>query len=325
MGGMNTERPNPEYGCGQQDLYTVCATIAISYVQHVSDFTDYSTNYTATTGADLRSVVTAARELPDEAKRDAEHSLMRKQLVNLKDGCLIEWQQLTSYIRDAFGKELYADQLNAAGHGYYAKAQNEDWDDVNGLMTNASLYVVENMAALTDDGGMVAGFSAALEAAKDAFETKHSAFLQSLENAKDVRDAKIDANNAVYRETMRICKDGKRIFRQQASVREQFTFDVVLGLVTKNRQKHGVSGVVKNAADGVVVGQVSVFLDRLLEDGTYDEVEELLTDNEGYFKFLTVNGSYRVLASKVGFVNKEVAVLVDGGLVVLDVEMGAEV
>jgi hypothetical protein len=67
-----------------------------------------------------------------------------------------------------------------------------------------------------------------------------------------------------------------------------------------------------------------VFLDRLLEDGTYDEVEELLTDNEGYFKFLTVNGSYRVLASKVGFVNKEVAVLVDGGLVVLDVEMGGE-
>jgi hypothetical protein len=53
-------------------------------------------------------------------------------------------------------------------------------------------------------------------------------------------------------------------------------------------------------------------------------VEELLTDNEGYFKFLTANGSYRVLASKVGFVNKEVAVLVDGGPVVLDVEMGGE-
>lgn len=313
MSTMNSERPRPEYGCGQQDLYTVCDTIAISLEAHTAAFEAYSTNYTSTSGPDLRGAVKSARELPDEAQREADHSILRKELVDMKDSCLEVWQQLTSYIRDGFDKEVYKEQLNAAGHGYYASAQNEDWDDVNGLMQAGAGYISDNAAKLTG-GGMPTGFDVTFDTAKSNFAVKYEAFLQSLEASKVATDEKVNANNKIYRDTVRVCEDGKRIFRKSAAVREEFTFDVVLALVRSNVVKHGVSGLVTQAVDGSVVGQVDVLLEKLLDDGTYSETGNVLTDNAGMYKFNGIaDGDYRLTVSKSGFVTQQRMIVVDGG------------
>lgn len=322
MSTMNSDRPQPEYGCGMQDLYTVCDMVAVNYEQHVTRFEAQSTKYTAATGADLRLAIKNARMLPDEAQRDATHAVMRTQLIGLKDECLIVWQQMTGYIRDAFDKEEYATQINAAGHGYYATAQNEDWDDVEGLMQAGLNYLMLNGALLTTDGGMVAGFDTAFEAAASAFELKYDAFLQCMEQAKVDTDNKIVANNAIYKETMRICEDGKRIFRKEAAIREEFTFEAVLALVRSNKVKHGVSGLVMDGDSEEILGQVLLLLERLEADGTYKKIAETFSSNEGMYKFNGIaKGIYRLTASKVGFVAQAKRVKVEDGPVVVDFGM----
>lgn len=306
-------------------MYTSCDTIAISYSDHVTEFTNYSTKYTATTGTDLRMAIKDARALPGEAQRDAAHSVLRKELVELKDNSLIVWQQLSSFIRDAYSKEVYQNQLNAAGHGYYSSAQNEDWDDVKGLMEDGANYITEHSAVLTADGGMPAGFEVVFGNAQEAFELKYDAFLQALEASKLATDKKLSANNAIYREAMRICEDGKRIFRKDAAIREQFTFETVLSLVRANTEKHGISGVVKDSVTGSVIGQADMLLEKLLADGTYALVEAKPTDNAAEYKFLVKNGTYRLTASKVGYVSKVEIVEVDGGPKIVDFLLDAEV
>ena len=317
MSTMNTERPRPEYNCGMQDLYTVCEMVATTFLAHATSFEAYSTQYSSTTGTDLQAAVLSARALPGEAQRDSEHSILRKEMIVLKDDCLVVWQQLTSYIRDGFSKDVYQDQLNAAGHGYYASAQNEDWDNVKGLMLDGANYILAKTGELTA-GGMPAGFGAIYTGAKDVFERRYDLFLQSLEASKVGTDNKVNANNLIYREAIRICEDGKRIFRKEPAIRDEFTFDTVLDLVRKTTEKHGVSGVVSASADGTVLGQADVTLEQHLPDGLYDLVGNQLTTNVGGFKFSVADGSYRITVSKAGFVSEEQLIEVDGGPLVVD-------
>lgn len=322
MGTLNPERPKAEYGCGEQDLYTVCETIANSYGTYVTEFEAYSTRYSATTGTDLLNAITNARAMPDEAQRDARHAIARKDLLKLKDDCLEVWQQLTSYIRDAFDEAVYDDQLNAAGRGYYSSAQNNDWDDVKGLMQSAITYVGLTSAQLTADGGMPIGFDVTLNDAKVAFEAMYDTFLQSLEMSRVDCDKKIDANNDVFGTTMKICEDGKRVFRKNPAVKAEFTFDSVLELVRRKRTEHGLSGVTK-LADDTLIGQVELTLEKLQDDGSYLLEEVKLSDNDGEYKFMVKDGRYRLTAEKMNYVTVVELVEIDGGPKVVDFVMVA--
>lgn len=321
---MNSERPRSEYRCAQGDLYTVCETIAHTYADHVASFMAYSGLYTANTGTDLLAAVASARILPDESQRKVQHSVRRTQLDNERIECLSYWQQLTSYIRDGFKPDQYDDMLQAAGYIHYEAALNGNWDSTRSLMDAANAFVAENTADLTT-GGMPAAFATDLSTRAVSFADIHNKFLQAEEAAKVGTDIKITANNKVYKDTMRICEDGKRIFRNNAAIREEFTFDRVLELVRGGVAGHGVSGVVTQASDNAVVGQAKLVLDKLQEDGTYTNVGEMLSANDGTYKFNGVlDGSYRLKAHKLGFVEQEVMVTVAGGPEVVDFELSGE-
>lgn len=321
MGALNAERPTPDYKCGQQELYTVADTIANSYTEHQGMFISKNTNYTPTTGTDLKAGVQTARLLPDEAQRDVEHTIPLKELKKLRDECLVLWQDLTSYIRDGFAADLYDDERNAAGYGYYTGAASGDWSSVDGLMNDALTFVAANTAVLTSPGGMPAGFDTNLQTAYTDFAAKHEEYLQALESARQDTDKKIQANNKIYRELTKLCEDGKKYFRDDAAIREEFTFDSVLALVRQQQVKHNVTGLVTRMLDGTPLGQVDVLLELLKQDGSYVEVELKQTDNDGLYKFLVVDGKYRLTFAKEGYLAKVLPVVVDGGPVVVDVAM----
>lgn len=325
MSPMNSERPISEYRCGQSDLYTVCETIAGTYNQYSADFINYSGTYTANTGTDLLSAVASARMLPDESQRKAEHAVLRKGLDDSRIKCLILWMQLNSFIRDGFSAEVYSDMNNAAGHPYYETAQRGNWDAARSLMDAATTFVAAHTAELTG-GGMPAGFDATLTAMRDDLAMRHNEFLQAEEAARIGTDDKVNANNKAYRMTMKICEDGKRIFRNNAAIRQEFTFDKVLELVRNVQSGHGIYGLTTDAGTSLPLGQVAMQLDRLLADGTYEPVATVLSTNDGEYKFNgIVKGDYRLTASKEGYVAEASMVKVEGGPVEVSFALSAEV
>jgi len=86
----------------------------------------------------------------------------------------------------------------------------------------------------------------------------------------------------------------------------------VLELVHGGQSGHGVSGKTLQALDPGALPQTKVLLERLLEDGTYVLEDELMSDNDGLFKFNgVVDGKYRLTAEKVGYLSKQVLIVVD--------------
>lgn len=231
MSGLLSARPQRDYPCGQQDLYTITETGWGNFAQHLSKFESLSTKYSAATGTAQLAAVASARALPDEDAREEVHKTLRLQMKGLADTCLIKWSDMGTYIRDAFPEDEYENKRLAAGYNYYDSAAHKNWDDVKGLMQAGLLFLNGNATALTDDGGMPLTFVADYEAAKDAFELKYQAFLQAEEETKVMTDEKILANNALYKDLMKMFEDGKKVSREDAAIREQFTFDRVWALV----------------------------------------------------------------------------------------------
>ncbi|TNF24252.1 MAG: carboxypeptidase regulatory-like domain-containing protein [Bacteroidetes bacterium] len=304
MCALQSSRPQPEYPCSQQDLYTIVETGWNSYAEYLADFTNLSTLYTAATGTNQLNALDVARKIPDEDNRTEVHKTLRIQLSGLAEDCLILWSDMSTYIRDGFPENEYESKRIAAGANYYAGAARENWDDVKGLMQNGVDFADANGTVLTL-GGMPATFAAALLDAKTRFEEKHQEFLQAEEEAKVQTDRKIDANNGLYRALIKMFEDGKRIFRKNAAVREQFTFERVWELVsgsgggsgTANKAK--LSGQITDANTLTPLFEVAVTLTSA-DSGTVPITR--LTDADGRFLFDDLAaGGFSFLAEKVGY------------------------
>jgi hypothetical protein len=320
MCALQSGRPQPEYPCGQQDLYTIVETGWQSYAEYLADFMNLSTLYTATTGTDQLSALGAARKMPDEDSRTEVHKTLRIQLSGMAEKCLIMWSDMSTYIRDGFPANEYDSKRIAAGHNYYAGAAHENWDDVKGLMQNGVDFASLNSVALTT-GGMPATFVTDLDDAKTQFEAKHQEFLHAEEDSKVLTDQKINANNALYRSLIKMFDDGKRIFRNNAAVREQFTFDSIWELVsgggTTPSDEAKLGGTITDSDTLQPLAEVSVTL------SSNGESETVLTDTDGKYLFSKLTaGDYTILAEKVGYVSAESTLSVSKGeTAVLDIQM----
>lgn len=230
MCALKSNRPTKVYPCGQQELYTIGENGWASYLEHLARFSAKKSTYTAQKAADALAALRAAEAMPDEASRESVHVLLRIQLVELASVCLIAWGDLDSYIMDGFPENEQESRRSAAGHGYYDRALNEDWESVKGLMKSGAEFIATEDAAL-QTGGMIATFPGDFAAARTAFLDKYLEFTQAEELTKTLTDAKIVANNAAYRELTRMFKDGQKYFRFEAAIREQFVFDRVWEMI----------------------------------------------------------------------------------------------
>jgi hypothetical protein len=217
-----------------QDLYTLLEVGWGSYEEYQSNFEQYSSKYTPTYGQDQLTLVATARALPTEEQRDEKHKTLRKKMVVVADLCIAKWSDMSSYIRDGFGVESYEDKRLAAGYAHYRGAAQHNWDDVRGLMHDGLEFANANLSEL-GAGGMPATFVGEYESLKDEFAVLHVGFLQSEENAKVKTDEKVVANNKLYGELVKMFEDGKKIFRDNAAVRDQFTIETVLELIRGSR------------------------------------------------------------------------------------------
>ncbi len=254
---FNAPRPERNFGCSEKNLYTIISIGWTSFLSFLSFFTAFKTTYTATYGNDQLAALAAARLLPDEAARDEVHKTLRTQLVPLSVAAVNKWSDMSSYIRDAFPPAEYEDKRNAAGHGYFEDALNFDWDAVNRLLDRGLSFLTDNNAALTATG-MPPTYVADYVLAKDAFSTKYLQFTEAEEESKRLTDVKTVINNDMYLALTNMFEDGKKIVRDNPSVREQFTFNIILGLISGGNPAPSTGmkfyGLVTDASGNPIVG-----------------------------------------------------------------------
>jgi hypothetical protein len=321
MSTLTSGRPAAKYGCAQQDLYTVTETIVISLVAQLLAFAGYNGIYIMAFCTALKQEILAARALPDSPARSAIRKILRKRMEAKAIEALAAWGQLVTAIEHGFAEDEVPERLDEAGQGHYNGAAKRDWDEVKALLQSANTFMQDYAAELTT-GGLPTGATGAMGQLQTDFEQLQNDYLQALEGEKEHTDIKVEANNALYARIMKVCKDGKKVFRQNAALREQFIFATVLGLVRRHVVRHDVSGLVRLVAGGNPVVQADVRFDRILLDGTMEVFGVVKTDVDGMYKMIgAADGRYLMTVSKNGLQTVTREVEVDGGPLTEDFEM----
>lgn len=228
---LQTNRPKAQYNCGQEELYAVALLGWNSYLENTPDFTNHLTTYTTAYGNAQLSAVTAASNMPDAQQRDEVSESLRVQLEVAAEACLIQWKNLESYILHSFPENLHKAKLEGAGSTHYEAASGSNWEEVEALMKSGKQFITANNAALTA-GGMPVAFPTTFNNVKTNFDTLYAGFEDAQQDNEELRDQKINANNALHATLMSMFDDGQKIYRNNPAKRERFTFAKVLGLVS---------------------------------------------------------------------------------------------
>ena len=311
MEPMEEEREEANYNCSQPELYTVAETIGDSFTAHQAELIDYNTDYTPTTGTDLKAEAQAARAMPDEDVRRGGQKALKRQLGAAALVCFVLFNQLATAIRKAFGEDESA-MLDEAGKASYRAGQQGNWDSVTVMNTTVLDFVAAHAAELTA-GGLPGNYVASMTTASSNFGTAYAAYLNKRKRNTELTDEKLKADNALKAKVQDLCEDGRKVFRLNAAVRKEFTFSAVLAMIRSNAKKHSLSGTVTRAADGTPVVQAVAKLEQILLDGSIGRTEVVKTDVNGLFKFMTADGLYRLSISAVGLLSAVRDVDVDGG------------
>lgn len=228
---LSKDRPKAEYHCAQEELYQVCFLIWDSYLENVADFTNENTTYTLAFGQAQRAAVLAAKQMPDFQQRDEASETLGILLKQASEQGIIKWQSLEGYIEKSFSEDLWKPKKEAAGSTHYDKAVQGNWEEVSALMESGKKFIAANTAKLTT-GGMPGSFPAAFNTARTDFENLYTQYKDAQQDAEELRDDKINANNAINSAVASLDRDGQKVYRNNPAKRERFTFSTVLELVS---------------------------------------------------------------------------------------------
>ena len=229
---MLVPKPIKNYNCTQAELYAIAAITLDSFEQNLTSFTAFKTIYTPTYHTDKVAELNAAMALPDLQQRDEPVEIARLTLKNKANECLAAWQALKSYITSTFGKEQAKVYLESAGAGYYLKASNYNWEILIQMLQTASTFIAEHSSEMINADIMPVGFPSSFETMKEEAKDFYTDFKNKEQTFEEKTAAKIIANNGVYESIITIMKDGQKIFRNNAAVRERFVFKKVKAIVT---------------------------------------------------------------------------------------------
>jgi hypothetical protein len=301
---LQTNRPKAQYNCGQEELYAIATLAWKSFLDNVADFTNLLTTYTTAYGNAQITAVTTAADMPDAQQRDEKSESLRVLLETAKDNCLIQWKNLESYVLHSFPENLQKAKLEGAGSTHYNSATNNNWDEVDALMKSGKKFITDNNAALAANG-MPAAFPATFNTTKTNFETAFTNFEDAQQDNEELRDQKINANNALNTTLTAMLDDGQKIYRNNPAKRDRFTFAKVLGLVS-GVGLAGIKGFI--TPDSAVVAGVTI--------KCTSQSKSTVPDDDGKYVLNLQSGNGIVVDySAPGFASKSVTLNISVGTV----------
>ncbi|MDQ2769524.1 MAG: carboxypeptidase-like regulatory domain-containing protein [Bacteroidota bacterium] len=290
----------------QGDLYLLLPLAWQAYTDHLGEFADYKSGYTAQLATDQLKALAAAQQLPADAARSGEAETVRQQLVAQLADYLAAWHRLDGYIEEAYPAN-HDSMRAAAGHGHYDAASHNDWAEVTALLAAARTFGDDHQADLLARGQMPATFLTKTLAAEAADLARLLKQYQQLKGAaQQGATAQQDANRVLYDDYQKLNRDAQRIFRRQPDVAKLFQTEYLLSLVRGPGQA-GLRGTL-TLADGRVAAGITV----AVQGGKAPL--ETLSDAEGRYALAVPAGEYTVVFSDAGMARQEVPVTVQAGV-----------
>jgi hypothetical protein len=222
---------NKKYSFSMSVLYQVLRIVLVNAAKNIVALGTFKSKYNDAYINDLQIEVDKAERMKSEQARNAEHELLREQLVSLGDDCRGFWQDLKRYIAEAYGTAVEAVQWDAAGWQNYDAASHDNWDKLREMMSMGSLFIEENLVKLTTDGFMPADFRDKFEASRSSFNDMYMSFDVAMENALQGTVDKILANNSIYDKIVQLCLDGQTVFKKDDTKKALFSMEAVSQLV----------------------------------------------------------------------------------------------
>jgi len=275
---------NSLYKAAQQDFYIAADMAWGNFQDNLAEFTKFKGKYKDPYGPDAILELKAAKALPDDAARSSVPETLRVTLVPLGAECINNWKMLRSYVRDAFSEELHATMLRAAGSEFYEKAINYNWSELDMMNEVATKFIDNHLTELKNGTeNMPDTFPGRYADGKTAFDGVYKKFLKAQQGTGSGTDAKITANNKVYKKMMAMLKDGRLIFNSDENKKDLFTYETLLSFISGT----GNAGLKVWLIDSVTELPIPKFVATLLpgkvsEEGNADGTAVLIT-SEGIY------------------------------------------
>ena len=221
----------PTYDCTMQELYSKTELGWSNCKTQIADFTLKKAFYTALYCDGKIADIAAARLLPEDELRSLPSINLRNDLVELNTPCLDNNQDLKSYIDKAYPVATRNSNYLAAGGTYYRKASNENWENTVGMNDAMIAFINLEEANLLAGNNMPATFKVKVKADALAFKTKYDLFKPASETGT-ATNAKIKANNLIDADYKEMLKDGKNVYRHDATNFDLFVDEKLLALVS---------------------------------------------------------------------------------------------
>jgi hypothetical protein len=267
----------------QEILYSVCLAAWNLCSQQLENFTNLKAIYTPAFIADAVQGVQNAKALPQSRQTSAVRKEARINLANATRQVLANWQLLKVYITNAFAADLVNTKLEAAGASLYKKASADNWSSVRNLTDVANSFITNNLEDLMANDNMPATFQGTFLADGNECIGLSVFFAQVNLDKQAATSMKIDANNTIYNNVIKMLKDGQQIFKDDEVIKKQFVFSYLLSLYQGDGSA-SLKGYIVNNLGMPIQG---VTIDSL--DGKYSAT----TNKKGHYRIARIaEGSY---------------------------------
>ncbi|MCF8258285.1 MAG: carboxypeptidase-like regulatory domain-containing protein [Flavobacteriales bacterium] len=305
------------------ELYTVAKAGLGSFRENKASFVAHKGKYDDPYADNLEAQIDAAMALPSLQMRDMRTEVAGIQLKVLAQTCLDNWQALKLYIRDVAGwKDEQKPRLEGAGWKDYAKAAAFNWEYVELLNNQGSIFIGDFEAELLAGNNMPGGFRAQYEAGRSAYATLLGELIDAKQDNPQETKVKMDANNALYDTVMDMFEDGRYIAKGDRPLADRFTFARVLNKIRKpTTTEGGGGGGGTPTGDGNVKGKVTGKADGMplvgaLVTFSSDVDKTFTTDSNGLYDSGAIkNGDYAVKVWDENHEQIETTLTVNGNMV----------
>lgn len=281
------------YRCSQQELYSCCLLGWTSCTNNLPAFTAFKSKYNAPFITTQLASVDAAKRLKGNQARAAQSETYRIELVLLAISCRNNFQALKRYIMEAYAPQMQKPQLEAAGQEFFTKATQNNWEAIESLNNYGEIYITDNATILGTAGYMPPTFATQFIADATAFTAKHLLFMNQEEADEEGTQEKVEANNGIYTQLIKMCLDGQEIFKNDPAKYKQFVFAEIL-IKASSVGQSGVRGTALDALTQLPVAGAEVLIIGSSESAT--------TDADGKFEIKPLpTGTYDIRITCLGY------------------------
>lgn len=224
------ETNGPKFSCPQQGLYAVSTLASDLLTEHLDLFTKLSPLYGSAYVADVVAEIAGADAMPGQNNRAGRRGSLKVDLLKAKNAGLAKWQDLKGFVPKTWNDPaMQAAKLSAAGANLYNAATGDSqWEPTKKLLQTGADFIKDNRDALIASKAMAKDFESEYALLLMTFSSLWNNYSGLKGNNEVESNAKRKANNDLYDKVIQICKDGRRIFKGDATLQKQFAFAQML-------------------------------------------------------------------------------------------------